>query len=59
MLQTKYQKKRNNPSYFKKAVLSACLISIFQAAPQLSLEWSVSGDFGEFQFKQEVTFLVS
>ncbi|WP_418114836.1 hypothetical protein RJD40_16885 [Vibrio scophthalmi] len=59
MLHTKYQKKHNNPSYFRQAVLNACLISIFQAAPQLSLEWSASGVFGEFQFEQEVIFLVS
>ena len=59
MQNTKYQNKDKNPSYLRQLILNACIVSIFQATPQLSFEWSTSGGFGEFQFKQEVTFSVS
>jgi hypothetical protein len=59
MRYTKYQNKHKNPSYLRQVILNACLISIFQTVPQLSLEWSTSGVFGEFQFEQQVTFSVS
>ncbi|HIF9514995.1 hypothetical protein [Photobacterium damselae] len=59
MQKTKYQSKHKKTSYFKEIILNACLISIFQTVPQLSLEWSTNSVFGEFQFEQQVTISVS